>query len=89
MSDDSSGVQSASYQPKTTTSSDFMFHYAFFGCLGAMFLAVKCYNRLRTVSGTGRTRELMQIVHNRLPSVAKRGKRDLTVPEPLRRFLIN
>jgi hypothetical protein len=49
-----------------------MFHYRVFGCLGAVFAAGGCCNLLQTVSVAGSQSKLLQTVHKRLQSVAKR-----------------
>jgi hypothetical protein len=51
---DSSGLQTPTYKQKATNSSaNFMFHYRFLGCLGAVFAARGGCNLLQTVSNAG------------------------------------
>jgi len=64
MADSLSSSDSASYNQTETTSSDFMFHYAFFGCLGAVLEGGYCCRQLQAVSASSLNAKMLQTITN-------------------------
>ena len=64
MADGLSSSDSESYNQKETTSSDFMFHYAFLVALGAVLEGGHCCRQLQTVSASSLNAKMLQTITN-------------------------